>query len=67
MSLTYLSTAAAAKAIGVSASTMKTYIDEGHVRYTDIGRNGRPRIRISEDDLRAFMEARARTTTASVA
>jgi hypothetical protein len=28
------------------------------VPFTDVGRNGRPRIRILEDDLRHFMEER---------
>jgi excisionase family DNA binding protein len=67
MALRYLSTAQAAEIVGVSTTTMRTYVDEGRVPYTDIGRNGRPRIRISEDDLHKFMEANKNKTPAGAA
>jgi excisionase family DNA binding protein len=56
--LRYLSTSEAAEIIGVSTTTMRTYVSRGEVPFTDVGRNGRPRIRILEDDLRHFMEER---------
>jgi excisionase family DNA binding protein len=67
MALRYLSTAQAAEIVGVSTTTMRTYVDEGRVPYTDIGRNGRPRIRISEDDLHKFMEVNKNKTPAGAA
>lgn len=59
MSLRYLSTKDAAKIIGVHPNTMRCYVEDGEIAYVDIGRHGRPRIRISEDELRAFMDKRA--------
>lgn len=61
MNLRYLTTAEAASVVGVSANTMRTLItDPNGPRTTDIGRNGRPRLRIAEHDLREWMESRAR-------
>ena len=64
MALRYLTTAQAAEIVGVKPTTMRTLINEGGIRWTDIGR-GRPRIRIKEDDLRAWMDARATERAAS--
>jgi excisionase family DNA binding protein len=65
--LRYLSTSEAADIIGVSTTTMRSYVSGGEIPFTDVGRNGRPRIRISEDDLRRFMEARKTKTPAGAA
>jgi len=66
MALRYLSTAQAADIVGVSETTMRTYVSEGRIPYTDIGRNGRPRIRIKEDDVEKFMaEGRKAKTPAT--
>jgi predicted site-specific integrase-resolvase len=51
----------------VSTTTMRSYVSGGEIPFTDVGRNGRPRIRISEDDLRRFMEARKTKTPAGAA
>lgn len=63
MSLRYLSTAEAAKVVGISKTTMGLYIAEpdGPPTY-DIGRNGRPRIRIREDELHEWMKSRERAS-----
>jgi excisionase family DNA binding protein len=65
--LRYLSTSEAADIIGVSTTTMRSYVSGGEIPFTDVGRNGRARIRISEDDLRRFMEARKTKTPAGAA
>lgn len=59
MTLRYLTTAQAAEIVGVGTTTMRALIEDGGIRWTDIGRNGRPRIRIAEDDLRDWMTTRA--------
>jgi excisionase family DNA binding protein len=56
--LRYLSTSEAAEIIGVSTTTMRSYVSRGEIPFTDVGHNGRPRIRILEDDLRQFMDGR---------
>jgi excisionase family DNA binding protein len=63
MALRYLSTSEAAEIVGVSTTTMRTYVSEGRIPYTDIGRNGRPRIRIKEADLDTFMAQGRKTKT----
>lgn len=66
MSLRYLSTAEAAKVVGVSENTMRDlFNDPDGPRTHDIGRNGRPRLRVSEDDLRDWMDTRARQRPAA--
>jgi hypothetical protein len=37
---------------------MRSYVSRGEIPFTDVGHNGRPRIRILEDDLRQFMDGR---------
>lgn len=59
MALRYLTTAEAADALGVSSNTVRAYIDAKVLPAFDIAIKGRKRLRISEDDLRAFMDQRA--------
>jgi excisionase family DNA binding protein len=62
MALRYLTTAEAAKAIGVSPNTIRTYIAAKALPAVNVARTGRKRIRISEDALKAFMDARPNDT-----
>lgn len=61
MALKYLTTVEAAEVLGISANTLRTLIaDPGGPPVTDIGRNGRPRLRFNESALREWMESRER-------
>jgi excisionase family DNA binding protein len=60
MALRYLTTAEAAKAIGVSANTIRAYtkLETGALPSVNVAIGGRKRIRIREDALREFVERR---------
>lgn len=51
----YLTTKEAAEALTVSENTIRRRINEGLIKYHDIGVPGRPRIRITEEDLHAYV------------
>jgi excisionase family DNA binding protein len=55
----YLSTAEAAKVIGISSSHMSRLLNDGLIRYSNIGTGSRAKLRILEDDVREFMDQRA--------
>jgi transposase len=66
VSLRYLSTAEAAKVVGVSENTMRDWFNDPDGPQTeDVGRNGRPRLRVREDRLHDWMDRRARTRPAA--
>jgi predicted site-specific integrase-resolvase len=63
MALRYLSTTEAAEAIGVSPNTIRAYIDADDdplPAFNISGDDEKPRWRINEDDLRAYMSKRPR-------
>ena len=51
----YLSTKDAAVELGVSENTIRRRIADGQIKYYDIGVPGRPRIRITDEDLHAYV------------
>jgi excisionase family DNA binding protein len=55
----YLTTKEAAAALTVSENTIRRRINEGLIKYHDIGVPGRPRIRITEEDLHAYVTGTA--------
>lgn len=57
--LRYLSVSQAAKVLGVSVHTVYRAINGHELRWIDIGTGTRPRIRIAEQDLQAWMDSRA--------
>ena len=63
--LRYLSVKEAAKALGVSVHTVYRAIDRRELRWSDIGTGARPRVRIAEADLRAWMDSRASSSSAA--
>ena len=66
MSLKYLSTAEAVEVVGVSENTMGGWFnDPDGPRTQDVGRNGRPRLRVREDHLHEWMDTRARQRPAA--
>jgi uncharacterized protein YjcR len=63
MALRYLTTAEAAKAIGVSPNTVRAWIDadaDPLPAFNISGDDDKPRWRINEDHLRAYMDKRAK-------
>jgi excisionase family DNA binding protein len=54
----YLSTAEAAGVVGVGRMTMLRWCKEGKIPCSDIGNDRKPRYRIAEADLHAYMESR---------
>lgn len=59
MGLRYLTSEQAAEVLGVDSNTIRRRVHEGKIRWSNIGTPERPRIRISEDDLHAYMESQA--------
>ncbi len=51
----YLSTKEAAAKLSVSENTIRRRIAAGLIKYHDIGVPGRPRIRITEEDLHTYV------------
>lgn len=66
MSMRYLSTRETAEAIGVTRITILRLIHAGEIRAANIAPAGvQARYRISEDELRRFMESRMPETAAT--
>src|SRR5690348_5239078 len=59
MSLRYYSTEEVAELLGVNGNTIRRKIHAGEIRWSNIGTPERPRVRISEDDLKSWMDAQA--------
>lgn len=51
----WLTTAQAGEAIAVSEATVRRWVDQGRIEAVNVGSVARPRFRISEDALAAFM------------
>lgn len=60
MSVRYLSTAEAAKVLGIGETAMRDIVNSGGLPHSNIGSDKRPRIRIREDDLHGYMASRTR-------
>jgi excisionase family DNA binding protein len=54
--MAYLTTKQAAAELSVSENTIRRRIAEGLLRWHDIGVPGRPRIRITSEDLAKYVE-----------
>lgn len=54
----YLTTQQVAEELSVSSNTVRRWIETQDLKWHDVGVAGRPRIRISETDLKAWLEAR---------
>jgi excisionase family DNA binding protein len=53
----YLSTAEGAEVIGITRLTMSRWCKDGRIPCSDIGTATKPRYRIAETDLHAYMES----------
>ena len=60
----YLTTEDAAVIVGVKGNTLRRAIHRGEIRWINIGTPERPRVRISEADLHAWMDSRASSPAA---
>jgi excisionase family DNA binding protein len=59
VSIRYLSTTSAAEALGVTRQTIARLIYAGEIKAANIApAHAQPRYRISEDELRRFMDSR---------
>ena len=63
--LRYYSTKQAADVVGISETTMREVVNRGEIRWINIGVPERPRVRIAEADLRAWMDSRASSGSAA--
>jgi excisionase family DNA binding protein len=62
MEIEWVTTGAAAEALGVTAETVRRYIRTGRLRAQVIGGGERPTFRIRRTDLEAFLSTYARDT-----
>lgn len=58
--MAYLTTKQAAAELSVSENTIRRRIAEGLLRWHDIGVPGRPRIRITSEDLEKYVKGGVR-------
>ena len=64
--LRYYSTKQAAAVVGISETQMREAVNKGEIRWINVGLGKqRPRIRIAEADLRAWMDARVASSSSA--
>jgi excisionase family DNA binding protein len=60
----WLTPPAVARQLGVTNSKVLTWIRSGHLRAVNLSDRGRPRWKISPEDLAAFLESKSNRATA---